>query len=61
MIIEQKKKKLIHKGPEWSCHSVARVRRRNERPPDIIQVYMYMVWGNGQDKGFLFFISGKRE
>jgi hypothetical protein len=34
---------LSPQGPQWSRHSVARVRRRGDRPPSNVDIYLVNV------------------
>ena len=43
---------LSPQGPQWSRHSVARVRRRDDRPPSRKNQNIYS-WKIGRDKEFL--------
>ena len=43
---------LSPQGPQWSCHSVARVRRRGDRPPSRKNRNIYS-WQMCGDKEFL--------
>jgi hypothetical protein len=56
----QTKTKLSPQGPQWSRHSVARVRRRSENihPQNLSNVSMWQIWG---DKEFFSFICVKHE
>jgi hypothetical protein len=47
---------LSPQGPQWSRHFIARVRRRDDRPPHS----MVCIWKIWRDKEFLSFISGKK-
>jgi len=50
---------LSPQGPPWSRHSVARMRRHNDRPPS--GMYIVSIWQICEDKELLSFINGKME
>jgi len=49
-------------GPQWSRHSVARVRHHGDRPPSREKIwYMVYLWQIWRDNEFLSLISEKFE